>query len=109
MGKQTYLRHFSKISLRYEQMAPKSAAREKYKFVYWKKAREMGLHFHIFLMQSPTLLIHIEVVCCLCYTNIEALEAAVTELWSYVRGVYKAVMHCSKNNWIFKSDGWLIG
>ena len=57
MGKQTYLRHFSKISLRYEQMAPKSDAREKYKFVYWKKREKWACNFHIFLMQSPTLLI----------------------------------------------------
>ena len=97
MGKQTYLRHFSKISLRYEQMAPKSDAREKYKFVYWKKAREMGLQFPYFsyaISHTAHSWGHIEaIVCCLCYTNIEALEAAVTEpMGSYVRGVYKAVM-----------------
>ena len=33
MVKQTYLKRFSKNSLSYEQMASKSDAREKYKFV----------------------------------------------------------------------------
>ena len=44
MVKQTYLKLFSKKSLSYEQMASKSDAREKYKFVKLKKkARKMGL------------------------------------------------------------------
>ena len=34
MVKQTYLRHFSKIVLSYEQMALDSDVREKYTFVY---------------------------------------------------------------------------
>ena len=66
----------------------------------------MGLQtFHIFPMQSPTLAHswrHIEaIVCCLCYTNIEALEAAVTELWGLMsEGVYKPVMCIVLiNNW----------
>ena len=85
MVKQTYLKHFSKNSPSYEQMASKSDAREKYKFVDWKKARKMGLWFSYFSYATSHTAhswVHIEaIVCCLCYTNIESLEAAVTELW----------------------------
>ena len=53
--------------------------------LFIEKKREMGLQFPYFsyaISHTAHSWGHIEaIVCCLCYTNIEALEAAVTELW----------------------------